>query len=199
MKKEYFGAGRVVLGSSALAEVSQRRQGLVPGTAVRVRWWCVWQIRTWAKCLLPRWLELTLKEGKKKKILDRKKNAITVCQREIDRSGREGGRFLLFFCLLVSKQAFCPGQGKQKWRTLMSNLSSALFAHRDRPSLMALAVSSFLAGQIAQEWGLWKAGPYPMPCPREGAPVLCMLWGHLNMLYDKGLQISTGFKMTSSP
>lgn len=49
-----------------------------------------------------------------KKILDGKKNEITVCQREIDRSGREGGRFLLCFCLLVSKQAFFPGQGKQK-------------------------------------------------------------------------------------
>lgn len=51
---------------------------------------------------------------REKKILDGKKNEITVCQREIDRSGREAGRFLLFFFyLLVSKQAFCPGQDRK--------------------------------------------------------------------------------------
>lgn len=53
-----------------------------------------------AERLLPRWLVLSLKE-EKKKILDGKKNEITVCQREIDRCGRQGDFFLLFaFCSL---------------------------------------------------------------------------------------------------
>lgn len=35
------------------------------------------------------------KKKEKKKILDGKKNEITVCQREIDRSGREGDFFFV--------------------------------------------------------------------------------------------------------
>lgn len=49
-----------------------------------------------------------------KKILGGKKNEITVCQREIDRSGREGGRFLLCFLPSSFKTGILPRPGKAK-------------------------------------------------------------------------------------
>lgn len=52
------------------------------------------------------------KREKKKKILDGKKNEITVCQREIDISGREGGRFFFFFLPSSFKTVILPRPGK---------------------------------------------------------------------------------------
>lgn len=179
-----FGLGESCVGKFPFG-CSWGRRGLVPRMVVRARQWPVWQIRTWAKSLLPRWPGLSLKE-KEKKILDGKKNEITVCQREIDRSGREGGRFLLCFCLLVSKQAFCPGQGKQKWKTLISHLSSTLFALWEGPSLVALAISSFLARQGCAGMRTAQLCEKLVPAP---CPVLVKA--------ASGVK-ATGFEMTSS-
>lgn len=146
------------------------------------------------------WAQFKREKKKKNVILDGKKNEITVCQREIDRSGREGGRFLLFFCLLVSKQAFCPGQGKQKWKALISNLSSALCAHREGPLLMAPAIPSFLARQGCL--GVRTVKSWSLPCvlfPGRLTLELHVLQLRLDKLYLGGLQIFTAFEITSSP
>lgn len=81
----------------------------------------------------------------------------------------------------------CPGQGKQRWKTLISHLSSTLFAHRQGSSLMALAVSSFLARQGCA--GMRAAQlcekPVPVPCP-----VLVKV--------VSGVMSATGFEKASS-
>lgn len=76
-----------------------------------------------AERLLPRWLVLSLK-GKKKKILDGKKNEITVCQREIDRCGRQGD-----FCL---RFAFCSPKRHCERAGESTDVSSS----RKRPALL---------------------------------------------------------------
>lgn len=53
------------------------------------------------------------KRGKKKSWTGIK-NEITVCQREIDRSGREAGFYYFFFLPSGFKTGILPGPGKEK-------------------------------------------------------------------------------------
>lgn len=85
------------------------------------------------------------------------------------------------------KTGICPGQGKQNWKTLTGYLSRTLFAHRQGPSPMALAVSSFLARQgcAGMRTARLCEKPVPVPCPVLTKAV-------------SGAMGATGFEMTSS-
>lgn len=179
-----FGLGESCVGKFPFG-CSRGRQGLVPRMVVRAWRWHVWQIRTWAKSLLPRWPGLSLKEKEKKKNLDGKKNEITVCQREIDRSGREGGRFLLYFCLLVSKQA--SAQARESKSEKLSSATSQ--------------VTCLLTGRDLHSW-LWQFLPSLPGRAAQGSELRsCVKSQSLSHVLRKaisGVMGATGFEMTSS-
>lgn len=185
----HWGWGRVVLGSSPSAEVSWGRRGLVPRMVVRARWWRVWQIRTWAKSLLPRWLGLSLKE-KKKIILDGKKNEITVCQREIDRSGRDRSRFFFFFFGSSFKTGKAKGKNSHK-----QPLRCPVCSQR---GTLAYGTSNFFlpcqAGLLRDEDCATCPSLSRIPFPGRLALEPCVLRLHLNELYSGSFRSSLALK-----
>lgn len=142
------------------------------------------------------------KRGEKKKSwMGRKIKSLFVKGKQI----WEGGRvfFLIFFYLLVSKQAFCLGQERKSEKSLINNLLSACLLTERDPCSWHWQVLPSLPSRAAQVGRLctvvWKAGPYLSSHPWEG-----WLWSHasygsMSISLITRDQISAGFETIGSP